>query len=374
MKIAFLRPKSWPLANVKVAEALAEQFAECDLQIVDLQSLIKKHIGIILINTLVMSWIYGREILSKHKKIKEAFWRTPFIYHAIKRLLTKRLVGTDYLFTFQMQSLFDGSQPGIPHFVYTDHTHLANLNYPDFDRRKLYPQKWIDLEKEIYENASLTFVRSSNIRQSLIEQYGYPKEKVLCVYAGSNIEVEIAYTAGKKYDEQKILFVGIDWKRKGGPDLVDAFRIVREKYPNATLTIVGANPQINVPNSEIVGKVSPQKLKKYYETATLFCMPTYVEPFGIAFLEAMQARLPIIGTKIGAVPDIVQHGWNGWLVEPGDVQGIADAIMNLFNNPDLCRQFGERNFALTQERYSWKAVGKKFRTHILEILSNPAAK
>jgi len=370
-KIAFLRPKPWPLANVKVAEALSEKFADCDLHVIDLQSLIKNHIGIIAINTLVISWLYGWEMLSKNKKIREAFWRTPYMYNAIKRLLAKKLADTDYLFTFQMQSLFDGSQPGIPHFVYTDHTHLANLYYADFDRRKLYNQTWINLEKKIYENANITFVRSTHIRQSLIEQYGYPQENIWCVYAGSNIEIETSYTAKKKYDEQNILFVGIDWKRKGGPDLIEAFKIVQENYPNATLTIVGASPQINEPNCEIVGKVPPQKLKKYYEMATLFCMPTYVEPFGIVFLEAMQAQLPIVGTNVGAVPDFLKNGWNGWLVEPGDVQGLADAIMKLLNNPDLCRQFGERNITLAQERYSWEAVGQKFRTHILEVLSNP---
>ena len=97
-------------------------------------------------------------------------------------------------------------------------------------------------------------------------------------------------------------------------------------------------------------------------------MPTRVEPFGIAFLEAMQARLPIIGTDVGAIPDFLQNDWNGILVEPGDIQGIANGIVKLLNDPDLCRLYGERNFKLITERYSWPAVSKKIHTQIREYL------
>ena len=99
-------------------------------------------------------------------------------------------------------------------------------------------------------------------------------------------------------------------------------------------------------------------------------MPTYVEPFGVVFLEAMQAHLPIVGTNVGAIPDFIKDGWNGWLVEPGDVQAIAEALSKLLSNPELCRQFGERNFSLTQERYSWEAVGQKLHAYILKALSS----
>jgi glycosyltransferase involved in cell wall biosynthesis len=83
----------------------------------------------------------------------------------------------------------------------------------------------------------------------------------------------------------------------------------------------------------------------------------------------MQARLPIVGTRVGAVPDFVQDGWNGFLIDPGDVQGLAEALLKLLRDPDLRRQFGERGFALAKERYSWEIVGKKLHTHILEKLA-----
>jgi glycosyltransferase involved in cell wall biosynthesis len=118
----------------------------------------------------------------------------------------------------------------------------------------------------------------------------------------------------------------------------------------------------------VLGRIPPEQVAQYYEDATIFCMPTHLEPFGIAFLEAMQARLPIVGTRVGAIPDFVQPGWNGYLVKPGDVQGIAEALLKLLDRPDQRREFGERGFALARERYSWEAVGRKLYQHICEKL------
>jgi glycosyltransferase involved in cell wall biosynthesis len=368
-KIIFIRPKPWPLANIKVADALAKQFPDCDMEIINIEDLVKKKISIVAINT-VQTWLnYGKDILAGHKNFKAAFWRTPYIFHTVKRLLKQRLSDQEYLFTFQIQSLFDCSLPNVPHFVYADHTHLANLNYIDFNIEKLYSKKWTALEKQVYDNADKIFVRSSNIEKSVIEQYHQPADKVTCVYAGNNIETDNSITKEKSYTEQNILFVGIDWKRKGGPDLLEAFNLALKKHPNATLTIAGAEPNLHIKNCKVIGKVAPKDLISHYEAATLFCMPTRVEPFGIAFLEAMQSHLPIIGTKVGAIPDFLQNEWNGILVEPGDIQSIANAIIKLLDNPDLCRLYGDRNFNLIQERYSWLAVSQKMHAHITAHLS-----
>ena len=141
-------------------------------------------------------------------------------------------------------------------------------------------------------------------------------------------------------------------------------------HPNATLTIVGASPQLQIPNCQVVGKVAPSSLMAYYKSATIFCMPTHLEPFGVVFLEAMQASLPIIATKVGAVPDFIKDNWNGILVEPGDINGIANGLIKLLENPILCQQFGERSFALWNERYTWTAVSQNMYRHIMNHLEN----
>ena len=282
--------------------------------------------------------------------------------------MQKRIAQGNYAFSFQMQSLFDASTPGLAHFVYTDHTHLENRHYTTTGAPNLYSPAWIELERQIYQNAAITFLRSSNVRRSLIEEYGCPPEKAVLVYAGSNAKVSPVKTKNTDYTKPAILFVGLDWKRKGGQDLVEAFKLVREKFPGASLTIVGADPDLQVPGCKVVGKVPPEALDRYYQEASLFCLPTYLEPFGIVFIEAMTAHLPIVATRVGAIPDFVEEGRNGFLVEPGDIPGLANSLLRLLENPALCRSFGEASFQLTRDRYSWEAVGDQFKQNILRVL------
>lgn len=367
-RIAFIRPKAWPLANSIVEGVLKDQFPEYKVDVLDVSAMVRKRPGLILVNSIATALLYGKDIARRRKKIRLAFWRTPFIFRQIKRIVQKRIAQGSYAFSFQMQSLFDASSPGIPHFVYTDHTHLENLHYAANGTHNLYSSGWIALEKEIYRNAATTFVRSSNVQRSLMEEYGVRPEKVALVYAGSNATVSPLKTTNSDYTKPVILFVGLDWKRKGGPDLVEAFKIVLEKCPDARLMIVGAAPEVSLPNCQVIGKVPPEELDRYYQQASVFCLPTYLEPFGIVFIEAMTAHLPIVATRVGAIPDFVEEGRNGWMVEPGDIRGIAEALLKLLEDPQRSRQFGEYSYQLTQERYSWKAVGEKFEERILDVL------
>jgi glycosyltransferase involved in cell wall biosynthesis len=118
----------------------------------------------------------------------------------------------------------------------------------------------------------------------------------------------------------------------------------------------------------VAGKIPPEELDRYYQEASVFCLPTYLEPFGIVFIEAMTAHLPIVATRVGAIPDFVEEGKNGWMVEPGDTRGLANALLQLLKNPELCRAYGEYSFRLTQDRYSWEVVGGKFKERILNVL------
>jgi glycosyltransferase involved in cell wall biosynthesis len=374
-RIAFIRPKAWPLANRIVEGVLKHQFPDHEVDTIDMSRLVRRRPDLILVNGIATILLYGKDIAQGRKKFRLAFWRTPFIFRQIRRLVQQRITAGTYVFTFQMQSIFDASTPGIPNFVYTDHTHLENRHYSTTGSQNLYSQRWIDLERQIYQNAAITFLRSSNVRRSLIEEYGCAPGKAVLVYAGSNAKVSPVKSANSDYTQAQILFVGLDWQRKGGPDLVEAFKVLRERCPEAKLTIIGANPGLQVANCEVVGKVPPEALDGYYQEASVFCLPTYLEPFGIVFIEAMTAHLPIVATRVGAIPDFVEEGKNGYLVEPGDIPGLVNALLQLLKNPERCRSFGEHGFQLTRERYSWEAVGEKFKQDILQVLgeSNPVA-
>jgi glycosyltransferase involved in cell wall biosynthesis len=148
------------------------------------------------------------------------------------------------------------------------------------------------------------------------------------------------------------VFVGVDWERTGGPPLLEAFRRVRAQVPDATLTIVGCRPPVSEPGVDVVGRVPLSEVWRYYAEATVFCMPTRWEPFGIVYLEAMMQRLPVVATRVGAIPDFVSESDNGFLVGVDDVDGMARRLIQLLRNPELCREMGKRGFCIAQ-RYSW---------------------
>jgi glycosyltransferase involved in cell wall biosynthesis len=369
-KIAFIRKGKWPLANVSTAKTLQAHFPEYEVEEIDLIPLMRRDTKLIATNALPMVLEYGSDMMLRRRGVKEAFLITSHMFRAIKRMVVERLNPDEYIFSFQMQSLFDASLPGLPHFVYTDHTVLANKQYPGFSPRQLYNPAWMKLEPSIYHNARLVFTRSTNVARSMVEDYGCDPERVKCVYAGSNTPISPQPASDERYASQNILFIGIDWERKGGPELVAAFALLRAKYPQATLTIVGANPPINEPGVEVVGRVPVEELPQYYQKAAIFCLPTKLEPFGIVLVEAMAYRLPIVSANIGAVPDMVVHGENGLLVEPGTVYELAAELDRLLADPELGRQYGQRS-AEVATRYNWDDVGQRMREEILQSLGMP---
>lgn len=366
-RAAFVRTAAWPGANESTYQALRSAFPAVTFDLIELNQAIKGRSALLIRNTLEAVRLYGPMIARRQRPFREYFFHTPYIFDQLKLLLRQRLGRSRYDFTFQMQSIFDASQAGTPHFLYTDHTHLANLHYPDFDTRKLYRPDWIERERSIYRSAAMNFVRSSNIQASLIEQYAVAPERVTRVYAGGNTTDDRPFRP-EKYASKNILFVGMDWERKGGPELAAAFRQVLAAHPDATLTIVGCTPSLDLPNCRIVGRVPLADVATYYEQAALFCLPTRIEPFGVVFVEAMSHRLPLVAMRTGAVPDFVIDGETGCLLELNDVDGLAAALIGLIGAPERCQALGAAAYQLARERYSWDSVARAMRAQIEPIV------
>ena len=368
-KIAFIRMGSFPHANESMARALRESFPDLRLEVLEIVQLVKQRRFLVLLNGFFTIKEYLVPMLLGHRKPSECFFQTTFMFRTISKMVRKHVRRGGYVFSFQMQSLFDASSPGIPHFLYTDHTHMANLEYPNFSEKRLASRAWRQLERIIYQNATVNFVRSSNIKRSLICQYGCRPESVRCIYAGPNSEVAPA-ERGEDPGRVDILFVGIDWERKGGPELLGAFRQVLSEHPEAHLTIVGCSPAVELESCTVTGRVPLDEIHRYEGRASIFCLPTKLEPFGIAFIEALHHGLPIVATNVGAIPDFVTHEHNGLLVSPGEVEQLARALSRLIGDSDLRQVFGERGRRLAKERYVWAEVGNRARESIEATISS----
>jgi glycosyltransferase involved in cell wall biosynthesis len=369
-KIAFIKLGSFSQINASVGTMLSRHFPEYEVEVTDVEDLLGRNRTAELFNSLHILKYYGRDILRRRRSFQECYYRTPYMFARIGWLVQKRLGRnlSSYAFSFQTQSLYDASIPELPHFVYTDHTHLANLYYPGFDRFKVFARAWIDLEGSLYRNAARNFTMSRHVQRSLLEHYHCAPGRVVCVFAGSNADSLPPPLQNDNYRNQQILFVGVNWERKGGPDLAAAFKIVQQRQPNARLTIVGCSPRLELRNCEIVGRVPLEQMKNYYAQASVFCLPTLLEPFGIVFVESFLNKVPVVATNLGALPDIVEDGKSGYLVEPNNPVELARALGGLLSDAEKCRRFGEYGHRAVLERYSWDAVGNGIRQEIQTAL------
>jgi glycosyltransferase involved in cell wall biosynthesis len=369
VQIALVSTYSHPTRD-SIERMLTATFPEFQIENFSVAEVLKRHRQWIAPNLWHVAAEYGREIARRRITLREGYFRTTYAFTRLHDAMRKLIDPRRHAFSFQMQSLYDTSVPGVPHFIYTDHTHLSNLHYPDFDRRTLRSAEWLALERTVYENAAAVFTRSTDVAADLTRFYNIPASKVECVYAGSNVDVSHCGPPDNAgYSNQRILFVGVDWKRKGGPELLDAFKDVLLRYPRAHLTIAGADVRVDLPNCTVLGQVSAQQLARHFAQSSIFCLPTRNEPFGIAFVEAMMHRLPVVATRVGAIPDMVDDGVNGYLVNPGDPQALAQALCKLLADPAHAQALGGRSYQKAADFYTWPGTGRRIRTRIMRILA-----
>lgn len=231
----------------------------------------------------------------------------------------------------------------------------------------------VQYERNLLSRMDRVFTFSDYLRESFIRDYYVPEEKVFTIGGGINIDRIPDLVANKDYCKKEILFIGIDFKRKGGPDVLEAFRGVRCKHPSARLHIVGPtdleiseNLSKGVVNHGFLDRSSPE-MSSLFRECVLFVMPSLFEPFGIAPLEAMVHQIPAIVTNQWAFKEMVKAGENGALVERSNPEQLEDTLLKLLADPDLLRSMGASGRETVLSRYTWEAVVTRLEAAISNI-------
>ena len=173
--------------------------------------------------------------------------------------------------------------------------------------------------------------------------------------------------------EKQIITISRLVPKNGVEDLIDAFKILDSKgqAANVRLLIVGWGPleqslkskvkKLNLEDKvEMLGEVLPDDLPNYLAKADIFVRPSLSEGLGIAFLEAMAAGIPIIGTAVGGIPDFLIDGETGLFCKVNDPEDLADKINMILNNEMLKQRLIENAKKLVEERYSWDKIAKEY--------------
>ena len=209
------------------------------------------------------------------------------------------------------------------------------------------------VKRELYRRVFATasgFVAWSNwTKQSFVEDYGCKEQDVAVIPPG--IDLKEFSIGDRNHELPRILFVGGDFERKGGDLLLDVFR--RRLRGRAELILVtraevASEPGITVHRD--VAANSP-KLHELYRTSDMFVLPTRADCYSLVCMEALAAGLPIVATRVGGIPDMIQEGETGHLLDVGDSATLGDALESLITQPALRHTMGEKSRAEAERRF-----------------------
>lgn len=188
-----------------------------------------------------------------------------------------------------------------------------------------------------------------------------PRAQIEIVYNPVNIYL-FDYSNNRKQEKfVNILFMGRLGKRKGVYDLIEIIPDIVKRYENVRFLICGDGEVEKVRSIirknglekfvEVPGWVSGEEKLEYYKKSSIYILPSYNEGLPISVLEAMSSSLPIVSTEVGGIPEAIEDGSNGYLIQPGDNKAFKKAIMELINSKELRQKFGENSLKRAKEKF-----------------------
>jgi glycosyltransferase involved in cell wall biosynthesis len=231
------------------------------------------------------------------------------------------------------------------------------------------------------KNDVITFFSSEWARDEALKEVPSVENKTSVIPFGANISFSPKPEEPNKRDHTvcNLLFVGVDWLRKGGDVCYKTYLALKEQRFNCTLTIIGCDPNLGRGNDASVviipflNKKKEQDLKSFYyhfEKASFFMLPTKADCTPVVFSEAAAFGLPVITTKIGGVPSVINEGKNGFMLSlHSSERDYANIIKTIFNDVERYKNLRYSSRTEYEERLNWNTAGMKLADVIKENVS-----
>ena len=209
--------------------------------------------------------------------------------------------------------------------VYTDRVAVETLDATPPYRQKATPG-WLEREAQFLRQAKAILTFGPSTARTLEERYAVPASRIEVVGSGPNM---LLSPPGEARPLRRLLFCGVDWSRKGGPEALAAFERVRGDHPELELWIVGVTlPQTLPEGVRCLGRVPHARMDDVLSQADALLLPTKDEPFGVIFVEAILKGLPVVATDIGNIAWIT--GDAGLLASPDDQGALERSLRELY--------------------------------------------
>jgi glycosyltransferase involved in cell wall biosynthesis len=294
------------------------------------------------------------------------------------RLLSERINRLDCNLIFGGDLFFHPLDVSIPFVLFSDLTYeLAKVHYSKSDERNIAPS--INLEKLSLDRAFKIIYCSEWIKNRVVEIYDIAPKKIEVVEFGANIPVPQDCTIEIDTDVCRLLFIGVDWERKGGDKVLQTYQLLKKKGFPCTLTIIGSMPKEEpeevddltvIPFLDKGRKEDLDKLCNILSESHFFVLPTKFDAFGIVFCEASAYALPSITADVGGVGQAVQEGKNGFLLpEDATAKEYAEKIKEAFSDKEKYYQLRRSSRNEFETRLNWDVWGERVNNILEEAVA-----
>ena len=251
---------------------------------------------------------------------------------------------------------------GVPRVVSSRHN----------DDRFRYRERWRRINRRLWRRLDAGIAISEAIKQFTIEVEGAPADKITVVHYGmdynwlSDTEIQVARAnlcdqLGLSMDTNILGMVCRLVQQKGIPYALEATRRIQADFPNAHLVIAG-DGELAAELRRLAAAIGIDDRVHWlgwrHDAADLMAafdvllVPSLWEGFGLVLLEAMSRRVPVIASRVSAIPEVVVHGETGILIEPRDVDALAKAMTRLLQDRALRKHMGLLGAARLEEHFS----------------------
>ncbi len=298
-------------------------------------------------------------------------WRAAAIEKLSERIQRDLIRRQPFQVALQMGTHVRVKINDVKHYCRTDMTVAQAIQANAFGLGALdeaFHAEAIASQKSIFDTCDGIFVTSNWVKNSVCSDYDLPPTRVHVIGAGASLPAMA--TRGHNVHHRdplrpNILFVGRDWYRKGGQLLLQAFEVVKQRFPKCTLTVIGCKPRIEDKNVHVLGPLNKkrtadlQRILTAYTNATVLCVPSLFEPFGMIWLEAqLYGVVPVTFLGQGRA-EAIRDGETGILVKERDSISLAEALLEILSDKTRLHamSIAAREFALGN--FTWDRVAEK---------------
>lgn len=329
---------------------------------------------------LTMQKSLNRRLFRKQTAVEFLRSYAKYFSRQLEKDLKKRPV--DVLFVSASSQMIAYLETDIPVVYMTDATFQQLQGYyPYFSNLPAYnTRQGIELDKKAFRQTAHCMLASDWCKDSVVSDYGIDSEKISIIPCGANLDfIPSAGDLNLRASGQcRLLFLGVEWDRKGGEIALETFRLLKQKGINPQLHIIGCVPphdlsgETGITVIPFLDKNDPeqfQQLQKIFFQTDFLLLPTRAECAGVVFSESSAYGIPSITTNTGGVSSYVKDGINGYALSfDKGAEAYAQKIEQLVSDEQAMQSLKLSSRKYYEEKLNWDLWGQQFQQIVERLL------